>query len=60
LYADDGGGILSEKLMFNITIVGDVTVRASAPTTFSVSYGTAVITMLCAVAALFPQGTEMH
>lgn len=52
LYADDGGGVLSDPLVFNITVTQDTTVRKSANTHMSVSYGTVVLALLCACAAL--------
>lgn len=55
LYADDGGGVLSERLMFNITIVGDITTHASVNTTpgkASVSLISIVIALLAALSGV--------
>jgi len=61
LYADDGGGVLSDPLTFNITLVGDVGEhRSNQATSTSSSFATiaavlvvAVVGLLFLIAAIF-------
>ncbi|CUG93938.1 membrane-associated protein, putative [Bodo saltans] len=52
LYADDGGGVLSPALVYNITITSDANAHMSRGTSFTVSYSTVVFALLTVVAVL--------